>query len=197
MIRRHRASENTRDSRSVKKSKDRKSEKSSTYKRQRHPWIQWFVVATSFFPFKQIYIAIYKAVIWFVARQLYKDPFVAAVYLRHGCARDEIVPGISDIDLAMIVRDDGSLPKDAHFDSRKLQMYKQRYKRLVRHIPLLDSYIFILLDTRLEEKYLTGHQDRYILMEGRANWRLLRGENYLSSLPELPDKIRHGGMALT
>ena len=154
--------------------------------------LQRAVVATSFPPFKQLYVALYKGVIWWVGRQLAKDSFVGAVYVRHGCARGEIAPGISDIDLVMIVRDGGAHPQDAHFAANNMKEYRARYDALYRRFPMLDRLPWIYLETRLEENSMTGFQDRFILLEGRANWRLLQGRDYLPDLPDLPPKIRHG-----
>ena len=162
--------------------------------RKKYPLLKRLVLSTSFGPFKSFYIALYRLVLWWVAKELYKDPAIDAVYVRNGITRGEIVPGISDIDLLMILRDDVELPPDAHLDRQNLVAFAQRYKLLARQLPLLDENFYIVPAARLEEEYLTAYNWRYTLMVVRQTDGLLRGRDYIGELPDMPEPIRRGAL---
>src|SRR4051812_140637 len=86
------------------------------------------VVATAVPPFRQIYVAAYQALIEHIVRRLRRHPAVKAVYLRRGCAKEENLPGVSDIDFAVVA--------DATQEER--ERFCAEYTRLARHVVLLD-----------------------------------------------------------
>ena len=95
--------------------------------------IQRIVVNTNFFPFSYTYGKIYDlstaiATIW-----LRRVDGVLAIYLRRGLARGKIVYGLSDIDLAVIVKDDGV---EGQSTKKKVRAI---YNNLSRLIPLFGS----------------------------------------------------------
>jgi len=147
--------------------------------------IQRIVVNTSFFPFSYFYRKVYDLSVIVASLLLRRVDGVLAIYLRRGLAKGEIVYGLSDIDLAVIVKDDGV----------KVQSTKKRvraiYNNLSRFIPLFGSGDKELAVYSYSE-FLSLFNDygfyKYRFNEGKQTWRLLYGEDLLRALPELEDK---------
>jgi hypothetical protein len=95
--------------------------------------IQRIVVNTNFLTFSYIYRKIYDLSIAIATLWLRRVDGVLAIYLRRGLAKGEIVYGLSDIDLAVIVKDDGVKGQSTKKKVRAI------YNRLSRLIPLFGS----------------------------------------------------------
>lgn len=95
--------------------------------------IQRIVINTNFFPFSYIYRKIYDLSIAFATFLLRHVNGVLAIYLRRGLAKGEVVHGLSDIDLAVLVKDDGVKGQSTKKRVREV------YNRLSRLIPLFGS----------------------------------------------------------
>ena len=92
--------------------------------------IQYIVVNTSFPPLTYLYKMFYNLSIAVAVLFLRQVDGVVAIYLRRGAAKGEIIYGLSDIDLLVIVKDEE--------DDQKGQLTKERvratYDRLSRFI---------------------------------------------------------------
>jgi predicted nucleotidyltransferase len=69
--------------------------------------IQRIVINTSFFPLTYFYKKVYDLSILIALLLLRRVDGVITVYLRRGVAKGEIVYGLSDIDLSVIIEDWG------------------------------------------------------------------------------------------
>ena len=146
--------------------------------------IQRIVINTSFFPFSYFYRKIYDLSIAIATLWLRRVDGVLAIYLRRGLAKGEIVYGLSDIDLAVIVKDDGVKGQSAKRRIRAI------YNNLSRLIPLFGSGDKELAVYSYSE-FLNLFSDygfyKYRFNEGKHTWRLLFGEDLVRALPELED----------
>jgi len=146
--------------------------------------IQRIVVNTNFFPFSYTYGKIYDlstaiATIW-----LRRVDGVLAIYLRRGLARGKIVYGLSDIDLAVIVKDDGV---EGQSTKKKVRAI---YNNLSRLIPLFgsgDKELAVYSYSEFQNLFNDYGFYRYRFNEGKHTWRLLFGKDLVKALPELED----------
>ena len=152
--------------------------------------LQWLVVATSVPPLKQLYVGCYWLIIWYISRRLAREPGIVAVYLKGGCAKGETVPGISDIDLA-VISDYG--PDDTRFfwDKHPLKTRKGWYERLVQRSALFESDVSNYKLGHLQALFDLRLLQQYRMTEGKATWKLLRGKDYLAALPQLGERALH------
>ena len=67
-----------------------------------------FVVWSARPPFDAVYRRLYRAVTSLAIHRLRQHACVEAIYLCRGCATGDILPGVSDIDLVIVTRDDGT-----------------------------------------------------------------------------------------
>jgi len=144
--------------------------------------IQRIVLGTSFFPLTCFYRKFYDLSILVASLLLRRVDGVITVYLRRGVARGEIVYGLSDIDLSVIIADLGEKEQAAKDTVRAV------YQKLSRIIPLFPSSVTELGVYSLSEFY-DMYEDydfhRYRFNEGKHTWKLLFGRDLVSELPEL------------
>jgi predicted nucleotidyltransferase len=108
------------------------------------------------------------------------QPGLLSLYLRRGVARGEIVYGLSDIDLLIIINNSNS---------------NEVRKRLVRRYKILSFFIPLFGDASRE--FAIYSKDEFILLyrdfpfyrgwfhEGKTTWRLLYGEDIVKTLPDM------------
>lgn len=145
--------------------------------------IQRIVINTSFPPLTYFYRKIYERSIAVATLLLKRVDGVLTVYLRRGVAKGEIVYGLSDIDLLVIVNDEdkGRLVKER---------VRATYDKLSHFIPLFGSG-----DRELEvysaSEFLNVYNDydfyRYRFNDGKYTWKLLFGKDMVKALPQLED----------
>jgi hypothetical protein len=135
------------------------------------------IVATSVPPFIALYHAVYRALIRFAVRRLRRFPSLRAVYLRRGLAEGRAIPGISDIDLAVV----------GDWDSGLQNVIAESWGRLARFCPLYDPAIGIYTPQSLLEQFQTDPIARHRLREGQLCWKLLFGEDCLRHLPPVSE----------
>ena len=121
-------------------------------------------------------------VIWLAVLVLRRYRSVLAIYLCRGCAKSDITPGISDIDLVIVTTNDSQEKRSIEGAFRALGILTAR---------LIDYYPN-LVKTRatLEHRWRTAPAWQYRYHEGRTTWRLLFGADVLSSLPPLTERQR-------
>jgi hypothetical protein len=146
--------------------------------------IQRIVVNTSFFPFSYAYRKIYDLSTAIATLRLKRLDGVLAIYLRRGLAKGEIVYGLSDIDLAVIVKDDGVKGQSTKKKVRAI------YNNLSRIIPLFgsgDKELGVYSYSEFLNLFSDYGFYKYRFNEGKHTWRLLFGEDLVRALPELED----------
>lgn len=131
------------------------------------------VLATSVPPVVNLWKGLYAALTAKAVRLFKQYPGVHSVYLRRGCAKGELIPGISDIDFALI----GSCT------DVELADLNQRYERLARRTALLDQSLEIYTPDALQRLHAQSPYFQYRFTEGQATWRLIYGRDYLRELP--------------
>lgn len=146
--------------------------------------IQYIIIKTSFFPFTFFYRKLYELSVTVASLSLRRVDGVLAIYLRRGMAKGEVVYGLSDIDLTVIVRD-----VDAERESAK-EKVKATYNLLSRFIPLFGSGAKEL-GVYTASEFLNLYNDygfyKYRFNEGKHTWRLLFGKDTVKTLSQLED----------
>lgn len=146
--------------------------------------IQRIVINTNFFPLSCIYRKIYDLSIAIALLLLRRVEGVLTIYLDRGVAKGEIVYGLSDIDLSVIVDDkgeEGKLAKDG---------VRATYDKVLRHIPLFvsrDKEQAVYATSEFLNLYNDYDLYRYRFNNGKYTWKLLFGEDMVKALPQLED----------
>ncbi|MEO1992347.1 MAG: hypothetical protein ABGW78_10480 [Pirellulales bacterium] len=148
------------------------------------PVLRNMVVRTSFTPFLELYRGIYWAITKTAVLLLRRHKNVKAIYLQRGYAKGEWVPGVSDIDLGVIVE---------RLDQGALDAINQTYRRLARFVFVLDDQLDITDEAALQLRYKNPRK-RFRLLEGKATWKLLYGKDYLTHFADLPVEDLYGGL---
>ena len=146
--------------------------------------IQLLVLRTSFFPLNYIYRLIYSLSIIAATFWLSRVDGVLAVYLRRGAARGEIIYGLSDIDMTVIIKDGKGGLQSAR------EKIRGRYGMLSKFIPLFGG-AERELGLYSASEFLTLYNDydyhKYRFNEGRYTWKLLYGRDIVKELPPILD----------
>ncbi|MGD0619392.1 MAG: hypothetical protein ABSB67_17235 [Bryobacteraceae bacterium] len=135
------------------------------------------IVTTSVPPFASLYRWIYQAFIQIAVRRLRRFPGLRAIYLRRGLAAGDGVPGVSDIDLAVV----GDW--DAAWQSRVADSYAW----LAHRFPVFDPTLGVYTPESLARLFDIDPFLRHRFAEGRRHWKLLLGEDCLSRLRSLDE----------
>jgi hypothetical protein len=124
-----------------------------------------------------IYRRMYRTAIWMATLMFRKCPGIRSVYLSRGCSKNEITPGVSDIDFVLIVNDDARQRQHAERVFHRLQIFTAG---LIPYHP-----IFVLNQEELHYRWQNTPIWRYRFQEGKSNWALLQGDDALASLPTI------------
>jgi predicted nucleotidyltransferase len=135
------------------------------------------IVTTSVPPFASLYRWIYQAFVQIAVRRLRRFPGLRAIYLRRGLAAGDGVPGVSDIDLAVV----GDW--DAAWQSRVADSYAW----LAHRFPVFDPTLGVYTPESLARLFDIDPFLRHRFAEGRRHWKLLLGEDCLSRLRSLDE----------
>jgi len=126
------------------------------------------VVKTSgFWPFSYI-----NKIPYFIAIRLFvfinrKSQMIKGIYIRHGLTEDDWVPGLSDIDITVILRENQDIDKEYLF----LTSFWNRYKIFKKLFPMMGEVSI------LNEQMFKSWQKFTIRGYEYKNWRLVYGEN--------------------
>ena len=124
----------------------------------------------------------YRVLIAVAASALARHEGVVAVYLARGCAKERILPGVSDIDLVVVTRSEGPEADAVRRTFRGLQ-----------HLTggLVDAYPRLVQGREtLERRWHGASAWQFHLHEGRSTWKLLRGHDVLPELLPLTEAQR-------
>jgi hypothetical protein len=143
--------------------------------------LRQFVIWSSRPPLFSVYRMMYRVVVRFAVLILGRYQGTVAIYLCRGCAKREITPGISDIDLTVITTNDAN-------DKRSIQ----KACRILRVITgnLIDYFPNLVTTLEMEHRWSASPAWQYRYQEGRTTWKLLYGIDVLRALPEL-NEIQH------
>jgi hypothetical protein len=141
--------------------------------------VRLFLVWSSIPAVARLYRIVYSLLIALAVRVLRSSPGAVAVYLTRGCGKQEILPGLSDIDLLVIVS--GGAPKRERVE-RSFHTLQTLSAGLIPYHPS-----FVMTPEELRYRWDSIPYWRYRLQEGKANWRLLHGSDVRPMLPEMSD----------
>ena len=140
--------------------------------------LQHFIVKTSVGPLSWAYRACYAIALKRIVHVLKKQPEIVAVYLVGGMATGSYIPGLSDIDVIIIIKD--------------VEGGKQRVRRcceqISRSIPLLSrSEQAVYSVEEIKREYTKGnfHIKYKLFTECKKQGKLLYGTDVLRDFEEL------------
>ena len=140
-------------------------------------YLRRFLVCSDRPPFAALYRVGYRLAIWGVTLVLGGRRGLVAMYLCRGCAKGEITPGVSDIDLVLVT--EGNREERAAI-ARAWGAIGRLTGGLVGYYPTL-----LMPRATLEHHWRTAPAWQHRFEEGRATWRLLAGSDVLGALPPL------------
>lgn len=146
--------------------------------------LRWFLASSSHSPLVWVYLGIYRLVIWLAVLVLRRYHSVVAIYLCRGCAKGDITPGISDIDLIVVIAN-GS--KEKHSIQRAFQFLGLITAGVIDYYPN-----FARSKEAVEHCWRTTPCWQYRFHEGKRTWKVLYGTDLLASLPPLTETQRIG-----
>jgi predicted nucleotidyltransferase len=141
------------------------------------------IVATSVPPIASLYRAIYRVLIRFAVWRLRQFGAVRAIYLHRGLACGDGIPGLSDIDLAVV----------GEWDRATESRVTEFWTRLARLCPLYDPTLGVYTPESLARLFAFDPFLRHRLAEGQRHWKLLFGEDCLSRLGALSEDQASAG----
>jgi len=139
--------------------------------------IRRLIVATSVPMIAPLYLAVYWVLVRFAVRRLRRFALLRAIYLRRGLASVEVVPGIADIDLAVV----------GDWDAAAQARIASSYTRMARCCPLFDPTFGVYTPATLGESHALDPFLRHRLAEGQRHWKLLHGEDCLAHFGPLSE----------
>jgi hypothetical protein len=148
-------------------------------KRKLQNTFQYIVLKTSFPPFTWIYRFVYFLSVQLAVLCLKRTQGLVSIYLRRGSAGKEIVYGLSDIDLLVLL-------DDKHIqEQEKVGII---YDRLSSIIPLFgtrEKELGIHSISGFLALYRDHDSYRYRFDEGKHQWKLLYGKDFVQTLNSL------------
>ncbi|HEY3439518.1 MAG TPA: hypothetical protein VGK29_02145 [Paludibaculum sp.] len=144
--------------------------------------VRHFLVQSSFQPLLSVYRWMYRVAISASALVFRRCEGIVALYLCRGCTKNEITPGVSDIDFILIVGPDARQRRRAETAFRYLQIFSAGL------IPYHPS--FVMNEEELNYLWRATPVWRYRFQEGKQNWSLLQGRDALAALPPITDMER-------
>lgn len=146
--------------------------------------LRTIIIKTSFPPLTFLYKAIYAISVKLAVLMLKNIKGVETIYLRRGMAKNEIVYGLSDIDLSIIIDD------EENTESAKEKVVSI-YKRLSHFIPIfgdVNRELGVYSTSQFFRLYEQNPFFKYRFNQGKCSWKLLFGKDIVKDLPEQPDR---------
>src|SRR5581483_10898969 len=145
-------------------------------------YLRRFVLWSARPPLLAVYQQVYWLVIWGATLMLRRYRSIAAIYVCRGCAKIQIMPGISDIDFAIFLANDG---KEKEAIQRTFRALDRATGGVIEYYPNLVTTL-----ASLEYRWRSAPAWQYRYLEGKTTWRLLHGADVLASLPPLTETQR-------
>ena len=143
--------------------------------------LRHFLVWSSVPPFIWVYRGIYRFLAWSAITIVRRHRGVVAIYLSRGIAKNEINPGISDIDIFIVTADDGP---DRTAVQRTLNLLAIVTGKLIDYNPTLVTSL-----ENLNYRWENSPVWRYRYREGKITWKLVHGKDVLENLPEVDEAL--------
>lgn len=129
--------------------------------------LRTFILRTNpYFPFRSWNRWPYSWAVRVARGEFGNRPEIRGLYLRHGMARDGWIPGLSDIDLSVILK--AGLPEEQEFPI--VDSLRARHRRLKRAFPMLGEIEILAEDDLPAWLYWTSD------CPGNREWTLLEGQ---------------------
>lgn len=134
--------------------------------------LRYFVLKTNkYWPFGILYKAIYLLALKMLVLYLQRKPEIETIYLKGSLALGEWMPGASDIDLIIIIKDI-SIEDEVCF----LNKFWITMNFVSKFLPFFRNDAMILTTKEFaEENFLQGYQ-KYFVGAGITEWKLLVGK---------------------
>jgi hypothetical protein len=144
-------------------------------------WFRALVVVTSRPPIDAMYLGAYRLATQLATAVLGRCPGVVAVYLTRGYAKDQILPGVSDIDLIVVTENEQGVA-----GARRACHALNRIS-----CGLIEYYPAMVMPAE-QMRYRWRHIPiwQYRLAEGLVSWRLIIGKEVRGDWEPLPESQR-------
>ena len=153
-------------------------------------WLRRCVVWSAVGPLRWLYLRLYYAAAGVLAWLLAREPGVLAVYLRRGAAKGDLLPGVSDLDFAVITDSRAGMPV-AHRRPARFHTRRGWWAGLARVANLVDPALQGWRADELAQWHAMDLVTGFRFFEGQATWRRYSGRDYVADLPpEPPDWAR-------
>jgi hypothetical protein len=139
------------------------------------------VKANAISPLRRLNQIPYNLAVRRMRRLCSRFPEIKSLYLRHGLTRDDWVPGLSDIDLTLVIRSE--LSPQAEYDF--IRSFRKAYLSLKKLYPMLGE-----VDC-LTDSYCNGWTRFTIRGYEAGDWRLIYGSETIESLYSQSTQARH------
>jgi hypothetical protein len=143
---------------------------------------QFIIVRTSFPPFVFFYKVFYILTVKIMTHFIKRIKGVETVYLRRGVAKNEIIYGLSDIDLSILI----SKKNVASVKTKILSLYN----KLSFFLPLFaggKEEIGIYSKEEFFNLYAENPFFKFRFQKGKSEWKLLYGKDIVNELPDCKD----------
>ena len=143
-----------------------------------------FVLWSARPPILQIYKLVYRLTVQFAVFLLRHCRGVISIYICRGIAKNEITPGVSDIDLFIVTEDNSNSRRSVQKLCRILGIMTGN---LIDYHPNLVTPLETFF-----HRWKTSPAWQYRYREGKFTWKLLYGRDVLKELPPLDEIQRKG-----
>ena len=142
-------------------------------------WVRLFVVMSAIGPIAWVYRLLYTCLAKLAVADLKCRSGLIAVYLCRGLSKNKslVIPGISDIDFIVVVKNGG---EHAVVADRILRKWNALTFGVIEYYPAV-----VMTECEFERMWHTNLVRRFRFLEGQSTWTLMAGADVVNQLPEL------------
>ncbi len=144
--------------------------------------IRQFVAWSAVPPLDAVYRVAYRLAARLAVFILGRQHGIAAIYMTRGCAKNDIVPGVSDIDLIVVTAASGEVKKAAQ---RTCRLLSRATGGVIEFYPNM-----VVSRAEMKRRWAAAPAWQHRYLQGRTNWKLMRGEDAVRQLPPLSEAQR-------